>query len=389
MKISKRIMVLMALMLIAALVAGCGTKPAPQPEAKKETPADIVIGANLELSGGLASFGQSTKEAIELAVEEINAAGGINGAKLVVKFEDNKSTQAEAATVAQKLINQDQVVAIIGAIASSNSLAAGPIAQGAGIPMLSSTSTNPKVTEVGDYIFRACFIDPFQGQVMAKFAAENLGAKTAAIYKDINSDYSKGLADVFREKFTAAGGTIVIEESFAAGDTDFNTTLTRIKGANPDVVFVPAYYNEVGLILNQAKKQGITATFLGTDGWDAAELFTLAGDAVNGHFFSNHYSPESDAPEVQAFLAAYQAKYNKVPDALAALGYDALNLMADAIKRAGSADPKAIRDALAATDGFVGVSGVISLDENRNAVKSAVINGIQDNKFVYNTTVNP
>jgi branched-chain amino acid transport system substrate-binding protein len=385
----RKLIVVLVLVLVASLaLTGCGrrppaTQPAPQPPAEP-----IKVGSVMPMTGAIATFGQSSYEGIQLAFEEINAAGGVLGRQLELFNEDNQSKAEETPTVVTKLIDQVGVVAIIGSVASSHSLAGAPIAQAAGIPMISPTSTNPRVTEVGDFIFRACFIDPFQGQVMAKFATEDLGAKTAALMVDVGSDYAKGLAEFFKTSFTAAGGTIVATENFTAEDKDFSAILTRIKAANPDVVFVPSYYDTVGPILKQAQAAGITATFLGGDGWDSPKLFELAGDAANGHFFSNHYSPEADTPEVKKFLEAYQAKYNKVPDALAALAYDAAYILAESIRAAGSTEGAAIRDAMQALQ-FTGVSGNISFDENRNPVKSAVVIGIEEGKQVYRMTVTP
>ncbi len=387
--------VLIALMLVFSLVltacGGGGGNAGGGANAPKEV-TEIKIGGIFPLSGPIATFGQSSREGIELAFEEINAKGGVLGKQLRFIVEDNKSVQAESATAAQKLINQDGVVAILGPVASSNSLAAAPIAQDARIPLLTPTSTNPAVTQVGDFIFRAAFIDPFQGAVMANFATKNLEAKRAAILTDAGSDYSKGLADVFRAVFTENGGEIVAEEFFMTGDTDFNSILTIVKNQNPDVVFVPAYYDTVGLILDQAKNNvGFSrdVIFLGADGWDSPVLFELAGDAADGFFFSNHYSPDVDSPEVRAFLDAYRAKFNgKTPDALAALAYDAAYMLAAAIEKAGSIDPVAIRDALAVVE-ITGVSGTIRLNENRDPVKSAVIIKIEDQTPRYFTTVNP
>ncbi|MCL5981083.1 MAG: ABC transporter substrate-binding protein [Firmicutes bacterium] len=385
----RKLIVALVLALVASLaLTGCGrrppaTQPTPQPPAEP-----IKVGSVMPMTGAIATFGQSSYEGIQLAFEEINAAGGVLGRQLELFNEDNQSKAEETPTAVTKLIDQVGVVAIIGSVASSHSLAGAPIAQAAGIPMISPTSTNPRVTEVGDFIFRACFIDPFQGQVMAKFATEDLGAKTAAMMVDVGSDYAKGLAEFFEASFTEAGGTIVATENFTAEDKDFSAILTRIKAANPDVVFVPSYYDTVGPILKQAQAAGITATFLGGDGWDSPKLFELAGDAANGHFFSNHYSPEADTPEVQKFLEAYQAKYNKVPDALAALAYDAAYILAEAIRVAGSTEGQAIRDAMQGLQ-FTGVSGAISFDENRNPVKSAVVIGIEDGKQVYRKTVSP
>jgi branched-chain amino acid transport system substrate-binding protein len=393
MKFNKKSLVLVALLLVAGMVlAACGGGQTSGGGTGTKEEGDIKIGGIFELTGPIATFGQSSVEAIELAFEEINGKGGVLGRQLKFIVEDNRSAQPDSATAARKLIEQDKVVAILGPVASSNSLAAAPIAQESKIPLLSPTSTNPAVTLVGEYIFRAAFIDPFQGAVMANFATNNLKAKTAAIMTDANSDYSKGLGEVFKQVFEANGGKIVAEESFMSGDTDFNTILTRVKNANPDVVWVPSYYDTAGLIVDQAKNNiGFSqdVIFLGADGWDSPVMFELAGDAADGFFFSNHYSPDVDSPEVKNFLAAYQAKFGgKIPDALAALAYDAAYMLAQAIEDAGSADPKAIRDALAKVE-IVGVSGMIKLNENRDPVKSAVVIKIENQQQQYYTTVNP
>lgn len=379
-------LVLVIALVVSLALTGCGggggsTTPAPAAEILK-------IGSVFPTTGGIATFGQSSVKAVELAFEEINADGGVLGKQLKLFNEDNQSKTEETATAFQKLITQEEVVAILGSVASSHSLAGAPIAQAAGIPMLSPTSTNPAVTMEGDFIFRACFIDPFQGQVMAQFALQDLGATTAAMIVEQDSDYAKGLAEFFKNAFVAGGGSVVAEEGFNTTDTDFTAILTRVKAAAPDVVFVPSYYNTVGPILRQAAAAEINAVFLGGDGWDSPELFDLAGDAANGNFFSNHYSPDAGTPEVEAFLAAYQAKYNEVPDALAALAYDAAYLLVAAIEQAGSTDGAAIRDALLAIN-FTGVSGNVTFDANRNPIKSAVIIGIEDGQQVYRTTVNP
>jgi branched-chain amino acid transport system substrate-binding protein len=397
---SKKLFFLLAVVLLATMmvsVVGCGDAPAVDPgddviPDDEEIVVDedaIVIGAIFPLTGAIATYGQSSKEAIDLAVEQVNAAGGVLGQEVQVIYMDNKSAGPESALAAERLIGAG-VVGILGPVASSNSLAAGPLAQDAGIPLLSPTSTNPAVTEVGDYIFRACFIDPFQGYVAAQFAAEDLGAQTAAVLFDTGSDYSRGLYEVFEEIFTGYGGEIVYVGEFVETDQDFSAILTSVKAENPDVVYVPSYYETAGSILRQAAELEIDADFIGADGWDSPGLFDIAGDAANGGFFTNHYSPDASSPELDAFLESYAAAYGgKVPDALAALAFDAANLMFDAISRAGVAEPSAIRDALAATDGFVGVSGTITYDDLRNPVKSAVIIEIVDQAQQYRTTVNP
>jgi branched-chain amino acid transport system substrate-binding protein len=387
MKRKLSLLVVIAMVLALALV-GCGGTGGGG-TGGGTTEEEIKIGSIMPLTGAHASFGISSVEAIQLAFEEINAAGGVlDGKKLRLVNEDNRSTAEEAATAAQKLIEQDKVTAILGSVASSASLAAGPIAQEAGVPMLSPTSTNPDVTLIGDFIFRACFIDPFQGQVMAQFVLEDLGLTTAAMIVEQESDYAKGLAEFFKASFEASGGTVLITENFSSGDSDFSGILTRVRAANPEFVYIPSYYDTVGPILRQASDMELNAQFGGGDGWDSPDLFDLAGDAANGGFFSNHYSPDVDTPEVKSFIAAYQAKYNKVPDALAALAYDAAYMLAQAINEAGSIDGAAIRDALRAIN-FTGVSGNIVYDANRNPIKNAVIIGIENQQQVYRTTVSP
>ena len=349
----------------------------------------ILVGYYGDLSGRTSSFGQSTKNGVEMAADEINKAGGINGRQVQIITEDDQGEPNKAATVVTKLINQDKVKAILGEVASSNSLAAAPKAQEAKVPMISPSSTNPAVTQVGDYIFRVCFIDPFQGEVMAKFAANNLKAKRAAILYDFNADYSRGLYQFFKRSFTELGGQIVSEQSYTQGDRDFSGQLTAIRAATPDVIYVPGYYGEVGVIANQTKQLGIKAPLLGGDGWDAPQLWQLGGAALNGDYISNHYSVDDPKPEIQKFVADYKARYNILPDALAALGYDSMKVLADAIKRAGGTDGAKLRDAIAQTANFPAVTGIITIDAERNAKKSAVVLKLQDSKFVYETTIYP
>lgn len=356
---------------------------------KKTDSNEIVIGEFGALTGPIASFGQSTHKGVTLAVEEINAAGGVLGKQIRLVVEDDQGKPEEALTAVTKLISKDRVVALIGEFASSNSLAAAPFAQQSRIPMLSHGSTNPKVTQVGDYIFRACFIDPFQGEVMAKFAGGTLNLKRVAILRDIKSDYSVGLADYFTRSFTDAGGSIVADESYSAGDKDFNAQLTSIRQKNPEAIFIPGYYTEIGLIARQARRLGIQAVLLGGDGWDSEKLWEIGGEALNGSFFSNHYSVDNPDSVIQAFVETFKARHGGAPDALAALGYDATKILVEAIARAGSDDPKAIRDALAQTKDFRGITGTITLNENRDAVKSAVVLEVRDGKFLYKQTVDP
>lgn len=352
----------------------------------------IKVGVYGDTTGATSSFGQSTKNGVQLAFEEINAAGGVGGKKLEMVFEDDQGTPEKAKTVISKLVSQDKVAAILGEVASSNSLAAAPVAQDAKIPMISPSSTNPKVTEVGDYISRVCFIDPFQGSVMAKFASNTLKAKTAAILGDNSSDYSKGLTQFFEQEFTRLGGTIITKQTYAQKDQDFKAQLTQMRDQKPDVIYVPGYYGEVGIIARQARELGMNQPLLGGDGWDSPDLFKLGGAALKPAYISNHYSADNPSPEIQNFVKNYKAKFNVAPDSLAALAYDSAKVLADAIKRAGGASDSAkLKDAINATKNFAGVTGTITLDEKRNAVKSAVVLELNpaDSKFTFKETIYP
>ena len=351
----------------------------------------IKVGVYGDTTGATSSFGLSTKNGIQLAFDEINAAGGVNGKKLEMVFEDDQGTPEKAKTVISKLINQDKVVAVLGEVASSNSLAAAPVAQEAKIPMITPSSTNPKVTEVGDYISRVCFIDPFQGSVMAKFAANTLKAKTAAILGDNSSDYSKGLTQFFEQEFTKLGGTVITKQTYAQKDQDFKAQLTQMRDQKPDVIYIPGYYGEVGIIAKQARELGMNQPLLGGDGWDSPELWKLGGAALKPAYISNHYSADNPAPEIQNFVKAYQAKFSVAPDSLAALAYDSAKVLADAIKRAGGTDSAKLKDAINATKDFPGVTGKITLDSSRNAVKSAVVLELNPaaSKFDFKETIYP
>jgi len=338
----------------------------------------VRIGVFMSLTGSTANFGISSTNGIKLAAEEVNAKGGINGKQIDILVQDDRSDASEAATIVTKFVTQDQVHAILGEVASSRSIAAAPIAQNAKIPMLTPSSTNPEVTKKGNFIFRSCFIDPVQGAAIAQFAARTLGAKRAAIMVDRKNDYSTGLESVITATFTKMGGQMVAVQSYQEGDQDFNAQLTSLKGANPEVIFVPGYYNDVGLIAKQARDKGIKVPLLGGDGWDSVQLYAIGGTALNGSYFSNHYSPFDTDPKVQKFVNDYKAHYGTVPDALAATAYDAANIMFDAIKRANSLDGTAIRDALAATKDFPGVTGNVTFNENRDAVKPIVMIEIKD-----------
>jgi branched-chain amino acid transport system substrate-binding protein len=350
----------------------------------------IKIGEYASLTGKEATFGQSSHEGTLLAIEEINAAGGLLGKKLELVTEDTQSKPGEPATVVNKLISRDGVVAVLGEVASSRSLEAAPICQRNKVPMISPSSTNPKVTQEGDYIFRVCFIDPFQGTVMANFATKTLKAKRVAVFTDVKSDYSKGLARFFKEQFVKNGGQIAAELDFNGGDKDFKAQLTAIKSANPDGVFIPGYYTDVALIAIQAKQLGLNVALFGGDGWESEKLIEIGKDAVEGHYFSTHYHPDVGSEVSKRFVENYKKRFNgKTPDALAACGYDSAIVLADAIKRAGSTDSAKLRDAIAATKNFEAVTGRLTIDTNRDAAKSAVILQVKGGKFAYLETVAP
>jgi branched-chain amino acid transport system substrate-binding protein len=350
---------------------------------------EIVVGEFGSLTGTTATFGISTKNGIDMAIDSVNKAGGVLGKQVRVIVEDDQGRPEEAQTVVTKLINSNRVLAVLGEVASSRSLAAAPVAQQNQIPMISPSSTNPKVTEVGDYIFRVCFIDPFQGLVMAKFATNTLKVKNVAILRDIKNDYSVGLADVFIENFRKMGGTIVADESYSEGDTDFSAQLTAIRAKRPEAIFIPGYYTEVGLVARQARGLGLNVPLLGGDGWDSPRLTEIGGPALNNSYFSNHYSTEDPSPVIQSFVKAYTDRYGQAPDALAALAFDAANILFDAMRRAGTTDPRAVRDALAQTRDFPGVTGKITIDGSRNAVKPAVVLQVVDGKLKYVETIAP
>ncbi len=357
---------------------------------KKGGGETIKVGEFASLTGKEATFGTSSHEGTLLAIEEINAAGGVLGKQIELLTEDDQSKPGEPANAVNKLISKDGVVAILGEVASSRSLEAAPICQQSQIPMISPASTNPAVTQVGDYIFRACFTDPFQGAALANFATQELKATKVAMLTDVKSDYSKGLAKCFKDKFLANGGTLVTELDYNGGDKDFKAQLTTIKNSDPQAVFVPGYYTDVALIAIQAKQVGLTAPLFGGDGWESSVLLDIGKESMNGNYFSTHCAADQGTPKMTAFVEAYKKRFGgKVPDAMAVLGYDSAYLLADAIKRAGTTEGPALRDAIAATKDFEGVSGKFSLDANRDAVKALVFIKIEDEKFRYTATVNP
>jgi branched-chain amino acid transport system substrate-binding protein len=373
-------------LIIAAVLVACG--PGGGEKTGGTGGAEpIRVGHVASLTGDTATFGQSTDRGMRMAFEEINAKGGPLGRQVELLSEDDRSVTEEARTAAQKLLQRDQVVALLGEIASSRSLAAAPEAQRSRVPMISPGSTNPKVTEVGDYIFRACFIDPFQGTVMARFAAEELKVKRVAILFDFKQDYSVGLADFFRKKFTELGGEIVADERYTSGDIEFRAQLTTIRAAKPEAIFVPGYYTELGLIAKQARELGIEVPLLGGDGWDSEKTLEIGGSAVEGYYFSTHYAADSDSAKVQDFVTRYKQKYNETPDAMAALGYDTAGILADALTRAGDTDGAKLRDAIAGTKDYDGVTGKITIDESRNARKDAVVLKIEGGKFKFYRSV--
>jgi branched-chain amino acid transport system substrate-binding protein len=382
----KRILLSLSLIVTMFLVFGCERRGGP---GAGSTTGGIVVGYYGDLTGRTSNFGQSTKKGVEMAADEINKAGGINGRQIQILSEDDEGRPEKAATVVTKLIDQDRVIALLGEVASGNTLAAAPKAQAAHVPMISPSSTNPAVTQVGDYISRVCFIDPFQGEVMAKFAANTLKAKKAAIMLDFNSPYSRGLTEFFEAGFTKLGGQVVNKQSYTQGDRDYKGQLTAIRSTNPDVIYVPGYYGEVGVIAKQAQQLDIKAPLLGGDGWDATQLWDLGGNALNGDFISNHYSVDDPSPAIQKFVADFKTRFGIAPDALAALGYDAMKVLGDAIKRAGTTEGPQLRDAINQTKSFPGVTGTITIDAQRNAQKPAVVLKLQDRKYIYQETIYP
>jgi len=370
-----------SLLSLAAAAALAGSAPA------QET---IKIGEYASLTGKEAAFGQSSHKGTLLAVEEIDSKGGVLGRQVELITDDNQSKQGESATIVKKLIFREKVVGILGEVASMRSLEAAPLCQAYKIPMISPSSTNPKVTEIGNYIFRVCFIDPFQGTVMAKFAKETLKIHRVAVLTSVSSAYSVGLAKYFKQRFTDDGGEVVIEQKYTEGDKDFNAQLTAIKAAGVEGIFVPGYYTEAALISRQARELDMKIPLFGGDGWEAPELVKIGGEAVEGCYYSTHYSPQVDTPAVKEFVARFKARFGgEVPDARAALGYDSAEVMVDAIRRAGSTEGPAIREALAATKGYQGVTGDTTMDKDRNASKAAVVIMVKNGEFKFVQSVAP
>ena len=372
--------------LMALSAAGCGGK----------SEKDIKIGLLNEMTGGNATIGTAAANGAKMAIKEINAKGGVLGKQLKAVSADNKSEPAEAANAMTKLLMQDNVVAVTGTFSSSNAIAAASVAESAKKPYLIAGATNPKVTvdpktqKVKKYIYRVCFIDPFQGTVAANFASNNLKAKKAAMLIDNSSDYSKGLGEFFQAAFVKAGGTVVANEAYLQKDTDFKATLTKIKAQGADVLFVPGYYEEVGKIVKQAREMGLTMPIVGADGWDSPKLAEIAGEkALNNTFFTNHYSVDDPTEAGKAFVANYTKEFGQKPEALAVLGYDAVYVLADAIKRANSTDADKIIAALSDTKNFKAVSGITTINASHDADKSAVIIEMKDGKQILNTSIKP
>lgn len=375
---------------LALCPGGCDRPSSPTAGGTDASSSDtILIGGFFSLTGSTATFGQTTTAGINLAIDEINAAGGVNGKKLVIKIYDNQGKTQETGTVVKRLITEDKVVAVVGEVASTQSLAAAPICQQSGVPMVSPSSTNPQVTQVGDMIFRVCFIDPDQGYAGAKFAYENLNARKVAVLYDQKQAYSVGLKNNFEQWFKKLGGVITSSQAYSGGDSDFSAQLTSIRDTQPDAVYVPGYYTDVGSLAIQARRLGIKVPLLGGDGWESPKLAEIGGEAIEGGYYTNHYAPEDDRPESVAFVEAYRKRYNEMPGALGALGYDAIKILADAMGRAKSLGGKDLAAALAATKQFQGVTGEITIDKDRNASKSMVIIEIKNGKPVYVTTITP
>ena len=354
-----------------------------------DTTGDIPVGVYGALTGDQAAFGTSTVNGVKLAADEINAAGGVLGRRIRLFVEDDQGRAEEAASVVTKLITSNSVIALIGENSSNQSLAAAPIAQSNGIPMISPSSTNPTVTEKGEYIFRVCFTDPYQGKALAAFVRNQLKLDTAAILIDKKNDYSVGLGKVFQSEFEAAGGRIVAQASYAGGDTEFRPQLTTIRAASPQALFIPGFYTEVGQIAIQARDLGLNVPLVGGDGWDSPTVIQIGGKAIEGSYFSDHYFVGDSRPVVQKFVAEYNKRHGKNPEATAALGYDALHIFANAARRANSLDRKAIRDQIATTANYEGVAGTITMGPDRNPIKPVAMIKIEGGKMNFAGWVQP
>jgi branched-chain amino acid transport system substrate-binding protein len=384
----KNLYVLMVAGFLVALGA-CTSKSESGAGAAGAAGGEILVGEYGSLTGPQATFGTSTHNGIMMAVDEINAQGGVNGKKVKIITEDDQSKQEEAATAVTKLISENNVVAVLGEVASSCSIAAAPICQQNKVPMITPSSTNPEVTKKGDYIFRTCYTDDYQGHSLADYVLSE-GIKTAAIITDIKSDYSQGLGHFFEERFTAGGGKIVGRASYANGDSDFRAQLTSVKATNPQILFVPGYYTDIGQVAQQARDLGVTAPLVGGDGWESPRLIEIGGKALEGSYYSNHYFYGDSKPLVHDFVQKYKDRFGQTPDSMAALGYDAARVLADALKRAKSTKGSDLRDAIAATKAFQGVTGSITIGPERNAVgKTLVIEEVKGGQLTLKATVDP
>ena len=377
-----------AMLAVSIVASGCG--------GGSKASDEIKIGVVSEMTGSNATYGTSVVNGMKLALKEVNDKGGVNGKKVSIVVADSKSEPAEAANAMSKLVNQDKTPVVMGIFTSSSAIAAANVSESAKVPFLAIGATNPKVTlddktgKVKPNTFRVCFIDPFQGTVGANFVLNELKLKKAVIFVDNSSDYSKGLASFFKQAYTSKGGEIVGEEAYLQKDTDFKAVLTKIKTMNPEILYVPGYYEEVGKIIKQARELGMNLPIVGGDGWDSPKLSEIAGAGpLNNTFFTNHYSPDDTSAASKAFVDAYVKAYNQKPDAPAVLGYDGARLMIDAISRAGGTEGAKVSKALAETKNYKAVTGDTSLNETHDAVKSAVIIEFKDGKQAYRATVKP
>ncbi len=400
-----RCAVLGALSLTLSVLPGCERQPAPtdgggttQPAAATGSTANgaagggkpILIGHFASMTGSEATFGQSTDAGIRLAVKEANAAGGIMGRTIELKTYDDQGKPQEAGTAVTRLITSDKVAAVLGEVASSLSLAGGRVCQQYGVPMITPSSTNPAVTRTGDMVFRVCYTDPFQGEVCARFAREQLKAQTAATLYDQQQAYSKGLNDYFKKSFIELGGTITTEQAYSGGDQDYSAQLTTLRATQPDVLFLPGYYTDVANIALQVRKLGITVPLLGGDGWDSDKLAKIGGTAIEGAYYANHYAPDEQRPEVQEFIKRFQGEFKgEVPDGMAATGYDAALILFDALRRTPSLEGKALAKAIGETKDFRGVTGTISIDPDRNAKKPCLIVQVKNGQTTFVASYTP
>jgi len=380
----------LSLSLIAILIACKEREQNQSPQAKLPEPVEeIRIGVVSSMTGSESFLGIATLNGIEMAVQKKNREGGVDGRKIKIVVADNEGSPEKAAVAAKRLIEKEKVVALIGGVASSRSIEMAPIAQEKNIPMITPASTHPRVTEIGDYIFRVCFIDPFQGPAMARFVWEKLGVRKVAILRDVESEYSRGLASFFKEKFVHLGGQVVAQKGYSSTDIDFKAQLTAIKNSDPELIYLPGYYSEVGHIAKQARALGLNVIFAGGDGWDSEKVFEIAGDALEGSYFTNHYSVEAKEPKLRDFVMAYQKQHGQTPSALSALGYDAASVLMAAMERSKSLEGVDLKTAISKTKDFSGVTGLISIDPNRNAIKPAVILKIEGQKSHFAQLIRP